>query len=140
MSALVTRPDARSAYHSSKWTAEEAVRASPIDWTIFRPSGIFGRGGELISGLAGLIRRDPVVPVLGDGSYRLQPIAVEDVAEGFVKALRAPVSIGQTYDVGGPEPNRFVEILDQIGAAPGRKTSRRNRWPEASPGCSATHE
>ena len=64
-------------------------------------------GDEFISVLAGLIRRYPVVPVLGDGNYRLQPIPVEQVAEGFVHALRAPVSIGQTYEVGGPEPTRF---------------------------------
>ncbi len=129
MSALGARPDARSAYHRTKWDAEEAVRKSGIDWTIFRPSIVFGRGDEFISVLAGLIRRYPVVPVLGDGNYRLQPIPVEQVAEGFVHALRAPVSIGQTYEVGGPEPTRFVEILDQIGAAIGRKTVRKVHVP-----------
>ena len=83
MSALGARPDARSAYHRTKWDAEEAVRKSGIDWTIFRPSIVFGRGDEFISVLAGLIRRYPVVPVLGDGNYRLQPIPVEQVAEGI---------------------------------------------------------
>jgi len=129
MSALGTRPDARSAYHRSKWQAEEAVRASDIDWTIFRPSIIFGRGDEFISVLATMVRRYPVVPVLGDGNYRLQPIAVEQVAEGFVQALRNALSVGQTYDVAGSEPYRMVEILDQIGVALGRPRVRKIHVP-----------
>ena len=129
MSALGTRPDGRAAYHRSKWRAEEAVRASGMDWTIFRPSIVFGKGDEFISVLAGLIRRYPVVPVLGDGQYRLQPIPVEQVAEAFVHALRAPVSRGQTYALVGPEPHRFVDILDRIGAALGRTRVRKIRVP-----------
>jgi NADH dehydrogenase len=129
MSALGTRPEARSAYHRSKWRAEEAVRGSGAAWTIFRPSVIFGRGDEFISLLAGLIRRLPVVPVLGDGRYRLQPIPVEQVAEGFVRALRLDKSVGQTYEVGGPQPYPFVEVLDQIGAALGRRTVKKIHIP-----------
>jgi len=120
MSALGTRAGARSMYHRTKWQAEEAVRASGLDWTIFRPSIIFGPGDGLISMLAGMVRRLPAVPVLGDGHYRLQPIAVEQVAEGFARALRAPGSAGQTYDVGGPTAYRFVDVLDEIGRALGR--------------------
>jgi NADH dehydrogenase len=129
MSALGTRPDAPSAYHRSKWRAEEAVRQSGVPWTIFRPSIIFGPGDELISVLAGLIRRLPVLPVLGDGRYRLQPIPVEQVAEGFARALRVDKSVGQTYEMGGPEPYPFAEILDQIGAALGRRTVKKIHIP-----------
>ena len=117
MSALGTRPGARSRYHATKWQAEEAVRASGLDWTIFRPSIIFGPGDEFVSMLARMIGRLPAVPVLGDGQYRLQPIPVEQVAEGFARALRGPTGVGQTYEVGGPAAYRFVEILDAIGAA-----------------------
>jgi len=124
MSALGTRPNAVSAYHRTKWLAEEAVRASGLDWTIFRPSIIFGQGDEFISMLAQMIRRTPVVPVLGDGNYRLQPIAVEQIAEGIVQALRVPQSAARTYEVGGAEAYRFVEILDQIGAALGRRVRK----------------
>ena len=129
MSALGTRPDARSRYHQTKWRAEEAVRQSGTDWTIFRPSVIFGPGDEFISLLAGMIRRLPLVPVLGDGMYRLQPIVVDHVAEGFARALRGPVGVGQTYEMGGPCPYRFVEILDQIGAALGRQRVRKVHVP-----------
>ena len=129
MSALGTRPDAHSRYHQTKWLAEEAVRRSATSWTIFRPSIIFGPGDEFLSVLARLVRRLPAVPVLGDGMYRLQPIAVEQVAEGFVRALLSGTSVGQTYEVAGPRPYRFVEILDQIGAAIGRARVRKLHVP-----------
>jgi NADH dehydrogenase len=132
MSALGTRPNARSAYHRTKWRAEELVRASGLEWTIFRPSIIFGRDDEFISMLASMVRRLPVVPVLGDGRYRLQPIPVEQVAEGFARALRKSASIGQTYEVGGPEPYRFVEILDMIGQVQGRAKVRKIHVPLAA--------
>lgn len=129
MSALGTRPNARSRYHQTKWRAEEAVRASGLGWTIFRPSIIFGPGDEFVSVLARMVRRLPVVPVLGDGQYRLQPIPVEQVAEGFARAVRSEGSVGQTYEVGGPAAYRFVEILDLIGAAVGRPRVRKIHAP-----------
>lgn len=129
MSALGTRPNAQSAYHRTKWRAEEAVRSSGLEWTIFRPSIIFGPGDHFVSVLASMVRRLPAVPVLGDGQYRLQPIAVEQVAEGFARALRIPASLGQVYEAGGPEPYRFVDILDQIGRALGRKRVRKIHVP-----------
>jgi len=125
MSAVGPRPGAVSHYHRTKWQAEEVVRASALDWTIIRPSLIFGPGDEFVSVLARMIRRLPAVPVLGDGQYQLQPIAVEQVAEGFARALRLPLTVGQTYEVAGPEPHRFVELLDQIGVALGAARVRK---------------
>jgi uncharacterized protein YbjT (DUF2867 family) len=129
MSALGTRPDAVSRYHRTKWAAEEAVRASGLDWTIFRPSVIFGRGDELVTMLAGMVQRLPVVPVLGSGRYRLQPIAVEQVAEGFARAARNQRSVGKVYEVAGPADYPFVEILDRIGRALGRARVRKVHVP-----------
>lgn len=117
MSALGTRPDARSRYHRTKWEAEETVRGSKLEWTIFRPSVIYGKGDGFVSMLARLIRWLPAVPVIGDGSYRLQPVPVEQVAEGFARALKRPESTRQTYEVGGPRAYAFTEILDLIGVA-----------------------
>jgi NADH dehydrogenase len=131
MSALGTRPGARARYHRTKWEAEEAVRASKLDWTIFRPSIIFGRGDAFVSALARAVQRLPVMPVLGDGRYRLQPVPVEQVAEGFARALRAPRSVGQTYEVAGPAPYAFVDLLDEIGRAVGRPRVRKMHVPLA---------
>ena len=129
MSAVGTRPGATSRYHQTKWQAEEIVRASSLDWTIIRPSLIYGPGDEFVSVLARMIRRLPAAPVLGDGQYRIQPVAVEHVAEGFARALRLPMAAGQTYEVGGPEACRFVDLLDQIGAAIGVPMVRKIHVP-----------
>lgn len=121
MSALGTRRGAASRYHRSKWAAEEAVRASGLDWTIFRPSIIYGRGDGLVSMLASMVRRMPAVPVIGPGHQRVQPVPVEHVAAGFAGALELPVTITQTYEVGGPQAVTMEELLDLIGRALGRR-------------------
>ncbi len=120
MSSNGTGPTATTGYHRTKWQAEEAVRGSKLDWTIFRPSLIFGQGGEFVTLLADLIRKMPVVPVIGDGQYRMQPVAVEQVAESFVRALTLPATIGQTYHLGGGQSYSYDEILDLTGQAIGR--------------------
>jgi len=131
MSALGARPGARARYHRTKWEAEEAVRASDLEWTIFRPSIIFGRGDAFMSVLGRAVKRLPVMPVLGDGRYRLQPIPVEQVAEGFGRALRTPESVRQTYEVAGPTPYAFVDLLDEIGRALARPRVRKLHVPLA---------
>jgi NADH dehydrogenase len=121
MSALGTRPDAASRYHRTKWAAEEAVRASGLEWTIFRPSIIYGQGDGLVTMLASMVRRLPAVPVIGSGRQRLQPVPVEQVAAGFAGALDLPATIKRTYEVGGPAPVTMVELLDLIGRTLGRR-------------------
>src|SRR5262245_12589957 len=120
MSALGSRPGARSRYHQTKWQAEEAVRASPLAWTIFRPSIIYGPGDGFVSLLAGLVRL-PIVPVIGSGRQRLQPVPIAHVAEGFERALGLEATVKQIYDVGGPDAVSMEELLDLVGAALGRR-------------------
>jgi NADH dehydrogenase len=129
MSALGTRPGARARYHQSKWAAEEAVRASPFPWTIFRPSIIYGPGDQFVNLFAGLIRRYPVVPVIGSGQQRLQPVTVEHVAEGFARAVEQGTSVKHTYEVAGPDAVSMVRLLDLIGAALGRARVRKVHVP-----------
>jgi NADH dehydrogenase len=117
MSALGTRAGARARYHQTKWAAEEAVRASGLAWTIFRPSVIYGPGDGFISLLASMVRRLPIVPVIGDGRQRLQPVPVEHVAAGFTRAVRNETAVKQTYTVTGPDPVSMLELLDLIGQA-----------------------
>ena len=120
MSANGVRLEATTDYHQTKWQAEQIVRDAALDWTIFRPSLIFGRGSEFVEMLAGLIRKLPVVPVIGDGQYRIQPISVHQVAETFVKGLALPETTGQIYHLGGSESYTYDEILDLTGKALGK--------------------
>lgn len=121
MSALGTRPGARSRYHQTKWTAEEAVRSSPLPSTIFRPSIIYGRGDGFVSMLAGMVRRLPVVPVIGKGQQRLQPIPVEQVAEALARAVTRPDTAKRVFEVGGPDVVTMVSLLDMIGSTLGKR-------------------
>lgn len=129
MSALGASPNARSRYHQTKWLAEEAVRASALPWTIFRPSIIYGKGDEFVSMLAGMIRRLLMVPVVGEGRQKLQPIPVEQVAEAFQRALSRPETIKQIYDVGGLDAVTMIELLDTIGHVLGRRQVRKIHLP-----------
>jgi uncharacterized protein YbjT (DUF2867 family) len=121
MSALGARPHAASRYHQSKWAAEEAVRGSGLDWTILRPSLIFGPGDHFVNLFARLARWSPVLPVFGPGTAQLQPVAVEDVAACFVRAVNEPGAEQATFDVCGPERFTLPEILREILAALGRR-------------------
>ncbi len=104
MSALGTRDDAVSMYHQTKWLAEEYVRDSDLDWTIFRPSLIHGPDGEFMQ----LINRficgamPPFIPYFGTGLAKLQPVSVKDVAHCLVESLFRPAAINQSYELGGP--------------------------------------
>jgi NADH dehydrogenase len=129
MSALGARPDARARYHRTKWRAEEAVRSSGLDWTIFRPSIIYGPDDGFVTTLARVVRRLPVVPVIGSGNTRLQPVPVQTVAEGFARALDQAASVGQTYEVGGPDPHTLNEIIDLLGEILKRRKVRKVHVP-----------
>lgn len=120
MSALGTRPDAVAEYHRTKWQAEELVRASGLEWTIFRPSLIFGPKDAFINMLADQLRLAPVMPVIGSGSYRLQPIHADDVARCFALALEKPETVGQSYELCGNDRMSYEELLDTIAVTIGR--------------------
>jgi uncharacterized protein YbjT (DUF2867 family) len=119
MSALGARVAATTPYHRTKWQAEEAVRGSGLEWTIFRPSLIFGPGDGFTGALVPALRRLPLFPVFGDGNYELQPIAVAEVARCFVAALQDPAAVGQTYELGGPEALTYNEALRRIASSLG---------------------
>lgn len=121
MSALGTRPGAASRYHQTKWAAEQAVRASGLAWTIFRPSLIYGPEDQFTTLFARLARWSPVLPVMGPGRARLQPVAVEAVARAFTRALTEPAVVGRTFDLCGPERLTFDEVLDAILEVTGRR-------------------
>ncbi len=81
---------------------------------IFRPSTIAGEGSEFIELLTRLVRWCPIVPVIGSGRYRLQPVDVRDVAGAFAQAVDRPDLAGRTYELGGPHKltyNRLIEIV-----------------------------
>lgn len=120
MSALGTRPGAVSRYHTTKLQAEELVRLSGLDMTILRPSLIYGPKDTFINMLAGQMRLSPVMPVIGSGSYRLQPIHASDVARCFAMALEMSETVGQCYELCGNNRLSYQELLDAVASAMGK--------------------
>lgn len=114
MSANGCTKNTGSGYFQTKRRAEKKVTGSSLNWTVFRPSIIFGRRDSFVNLLANLIRKSPAMPVIGDGSYRLAPVAVEDVAACFVKALQLEAAEKQIFPLCGPSElsyNRLLEII-----------------------------
>lgn len=118
MSALGAKREG-TAYHRTKYEAEEMVRRSGIPYVVFRPSIIVGEGGEFTRLLIRLVRTLPVTPVIGDGQYRLQPVDVEDVASAFALAAEREDLVGETFQIAGPHKltyNRLLSIVcEELG-------------------------
>jgi uncharacterized protein YbjT (DUF2867 family) len=121
MSALGARPDAAEPYHLTNYRADEYVRLSGLAYTIFRPSVIYGPEDQSINLFARQIRRWPIFPVIGDGLYELQPVSVWTVAQALARALALPDTENRVYNVGGPEPLTFNEIIDTLAQVLGRR-------------------
>jgi uncharacterized protein YbjT (DUF2867 family) len=120
MSALGARADAVSQYHKTKWKAEEIVRGSGMNWTIFQPSLIHGPGGEFMRMEARWVRKQAApylfMPYFGagilglGGAGTLQPVYVLDVARAFVDAITNLKTVGRTYGLGGAERMSWPEM------------------------------
>ena len=104
MSALGTSESSRQSvpYYAAKWDEEQAVLASGLEYVIFRPSFVFGRGGALPTFIK-QVRYSPVVTVIGPGRQRSQPIWVEDVAQIFARSVDLPDASNRTFELGGPD-------------------------------------
>jgi NADH dehydrogenase len=134
MSANGVRPDG-TAYQRTKWQADEALKESGLNWTIFRPSLIFGDpGGEGRPEFCTQIRDDMLslpfpAPLFYNGllpfnagSFSMSPIHVKNVAEFFVKSIKLKVCEKNIFDLGGPEALTWKEIIHQIALASGKRT------------------
>lgn len=120
-SALGSREGAKSEYHRTKWEAEELVRKSGIPFTVLRPSLIYGPGDLFTIRLAEMIRLSPVLPVIGSGRSKVQPIFIDDVVSCIVKAVMSDPFPGRTLEVGGPEQLSYEEVTMAIADALGVK-------------------
>ena len=121
MSAMGSSEDSPSEYGRSKAAGEKAVRESGLDWTVFRPSIIFGPGDGFVTLLAGIVRVNPLfIPVIGPGTTRFMPVSVYDVARAFTESLDKPETRGSAFELGGPETFTLNEIYREIAAAVGK--------------------
>ena len=115
MSALGAGPRQSTGYYRTKWAAEEAVRASGLDYTILRPAIVFGPGDGFINKLVDLLRQYPVIPIPGSGDYPLAPISVHAVVSVLMQVLgEYGPTIARTFEVSGPEVHTYLHIVNLL--------------------------
>lgn len=115
MSQNGANPDHFSRFLRSKGRAQQYVMQSGLQWTVLRPSVVFGPQDEFFNAFARLIRLTPIVfPLIGGGKALFQPVSVYDVVEAIVKSLDDDNTIGREFKLGGPEVLSLGEIEKRV--------------------------
>jgi NADH dehydrogenase len=120
MSAIGADPKSSAAYGRSKAVGEAAVRAAIPGATVLRPSIVFGPEDDFFNRFAAMAAVSPVLPLIGGGKSRFQPVYVADVAAAIVAVLAQPALAGATYELGGPTVYSFRQLLELIVRETGR--------------------
>jgi NADH dehydrogenase len=119
VSALGASPDAGE-FFRTKFEAEDIVLSCGIEPVILRPSVVYGPGDHFTEPIVRILRALPVFPMMGDGTFRIQPIAVEDLVDVLAQAVERPELGGRSIDLAGPEKLSFVHIVRVLGNTIGR--------------------
>jgi len=114
ISAIGADPNAEAHYAQSKGDGEIALREEYPDAAILRPSLMFGPEDAFFNKFAALARISPVLPLIGGGHTKFQPVFVADVAAAILRAASDPDARGKTYELGGPTVYTFKELLQFI--------------------------
>jgi NADH dehydrogenase len=112
VSGVGADPDSSSPYIRARGRGERVVQQTFPEATIVRPGAMFGPGDALFGTLAELARVLPVLPLIGGGYTRLQPVFVEDVAKAITNILSDPGTVGQTYEFAGPRVYTLRELVN----------------------------
>ena len=121
VSGIGADPESGSPYIRARGRGERVVQQAFTGATIVRPSAMFGPGDALFGTLAHLARLLPVLPLIGGGRTRLQPVFVEDVAEAIVRMLADPATAGRTYELAGPAVYTLRELFEITLRLTGRR-------------------
>ena len=125
VSALKAAVDAPSYYLRSKGEAEQLIHESSatLDWTILKPSVMFGPGDSFLNRFAGLLAAVPLIFPLAKPNARFQPVLVDDVIEALLRCLHGGAASRQTYELGGPQVYSLREIVGLVAKLTGQR-----RW------------
>jgi uncharacterized protein YbjT (DUF2867 family) len=123
VSALRADPAAPSYYLRSKGEAERLIQSESgaLDWTIFKPSVMFGPGDSFLNRFAGLLGALPLVFPLARPNARFQPVYVDDVVEAIVRCLHGGACSRQSYELGGPRTYTLRQIVEFVALVTRRR-------------------
>jgi NADH dehydrogenase len=120
ISALGAAENGPSDYQQTKGQGEKLVMQSGLDWTVLRPSVVFGRGDHFLTLFAKLAKELPVLPLAG-ADTRFAPIWADDVANAVVACFKNDATIGQCYDLAGPKTYTLRELVQYVAGLRGKK-------------------
>lgn len=121
VSAIGANENSPAAYARSKARGEKAVQETISDAVIFRPSIIFGPEDGFYNRFAAMSRISPMLPLIGGGEMKFQPVYVADVAEAIARSVDGEVEGGRIYELGGPEAKSFKACLEEMLSVIDRK-------------------
>jgi uncharacterized protein YbjT (DUF2867 family) len=121
MSFLRARPDCDSAYHESKWAAEEIVRGSGLDYTIIKAGVVYGRGDHMLDHLSHAFHTFPVFALVGFKPQTVRPLAIEDLVHVMRAALIDRRLKRQTIALLGPEEIYLSEAVRRVAEVVGKQ-------------------
>lgn len=126
ISAQGVGPDTPDGYRRTKYRAEEFIKAQEIDYTILRPSVVFGDETDstinFVNTLKDIINATPlIVPVIGNGTYKMQPVHVDDLAKVISMIINRPSTFNKTYSLCGAKSISYNDIIDRITGRYGLK-------------------
>ncbi len=120
ISSMSAHEGSTSVYGRTKFEADQIVRASLLPWTILQPSIIYGPGEKgLVGKTVKIMRKLPVLPVVGSGRELLRPVYVADVAKATLDCLDHPATLGKSYMIGGAAEMTFDEFMAKLAKAIG---------------------
>lgn len=114
LSAIGADAESESVYARTKAAGERAVQQTIADATIFRPSIVFGPEDQFFNRFANMARFSPVLPLIGGGETRFQPVYVADVAKAIALAVDGSIARGKTYELGGPNVLTFRQCMEEM--------------------------
>ncbi|MDR3507778.1 MAG: complex I NDUFA9 subunit family protein [Caulobacteraceae bacterium] len=121
VSAIGADADSNAKYARTKALGEAAVLKAFPGATIVRPSIVFGQGDSFFNRFANMATLSPVLPLIGGGATRFQPVFVGDVANALANALADPATAGKVYELGGPGIFTFKALMELIVRETGRR-------------------
>ncbi|MEM7024278.1 MAG: complex I NDUFA9 subunit family protein [Pseudomonadota bacterium] len=121
MSAIGASADSTSAYARSKAEGERRVLEALPGATIVRTSIVIGPEDDFFNRFAAMARLVPMLPLIGGGETKFQPVFVGDVADAIVAALQRPDAAGETFELGGPQVYSFAELMRYMLDVVGRR-------------------
>jgi NADH dehydrogenase len=121
ISTQSTKIARKGIYARTKREAEEVIHGSGLEVTSLLPSVVYGEAkGGVFGTILQFVRKSPIIVVFGDGKWVSAPVYVGDITAAVIACLETPRTIGNMYDIGGPDPVSFDDLIDRIAAVTGR--------------------